>query len=77
MGPVAVDGEDTGHNAGPLIQRGLDDVIVKTEALSSVTIDPVRRVARVGGGAICDPAVSAVARSHNSTDSSSPSTAAR
>lgn len=54
--------QSTGHNAGPLAQRGLDDVvIVKTEALSSVTIDPDRRVARVGGGTIWDPAVLAAA----------------
>ncbi|HEU5483336.1 MAG TPA: FAD-binding oxidoreductase [Microlunatus sp.] len=54
--------QTTGHNAGPLAQRGLDDVLVlKTAALSSVTIDPVRRVARVGGGTIWDPAVNAAA----------------
>lgn len=54
--------QSTGHNAGPLAQRGLDDVvIVKTTALSSVTIDPVRRIARVGGGTIWDPAVTAAA----------------
>lgn len=54
--------QSTGHNAGPLAQRGLDDVvIVKTEALSSVTIDPDRRVARVDGGTIWDPAVMAAA----------------
>ena len=54
--------QSTGHNAGPLAQRGLDDVIlVKTAALSSVSIDPVRRTARVGGGTIWDPAVTAAA----------------
>lgn len=54
--------QSTGHNAGPLTQRGLDDVvIVKTAALSSVTIDPLRQVARVGGGTIWDPAVAAAA----------------
>jgi len=54
--------QSTGHNAGPLAQRGLDDVvIIKTGALSSVTIDPVRRIARVGGGTIWDPAVTAAA----------------
>lgn len=52
--------QSTGHNAGPLAQRGLADVIVlKTGALSSVTIDPASCVARVGGGTIWDPAVTA------------------
>lgn len=54
--------QSTGHNAGPLAQRGLDDVVVlKTAALSSVEIDPVRRIARVGGGTLWDPAVTAAA----------------
>jgi hypothetical protein len=54
--------QSTGHNAGPLAQRGLDDVIVaKTSALSSVQVDPIRRIARVGGGTIWDPAVTAAA----------------
>ncbi len=54
--------QTTGHNAGPLAQRGLDDVVVlKTGALSSVTIDPVQRIARVGGGTLWDPAVTAAA----------------
>lgn len=52
--------QTTGHNAGPLAQRGLDDVIVlKTSALSSVSVDPVRRIARVGGGTLWDPVVNA------------------
>ena len=54
--------QSTGHNAGPLAQRGLDDVVLaKMSALAEVSIDPVRRVARVGGGAIWDPAVTAAA----------------
>ena len=54
--------QSTGHNAGPLAQRGLDDVVVaKMSALNEVSIDPVRRIARVGGGAIWDPAVTAAA----------------
>jgi FAD/FMN-containing dehydrogenase len=52
--------QTTGHNAGPLAQRGLDDVIlVKTGGLCDVSIDPQRRIARVGGGTIWDPAVTA------------------
>ena len=55
--------QTTGHNAGPLAQRGLDDVVRGQDcrALAEVTIDPVRRIARVGGGAIWDPAVTAAA----------------
>jgi hypothetical protein len=52
--------QSTGHNAGPLLRRGLEDVVVlKTAALSSVSVDPVRRTARVGGGALWAPAVDA------------------
>ena len=54
--------QSTGHNAGPLAQRGLDDVVVaRMSALNEVSVDPVRRIARVGGGAIWDPAVAAAA----------------
>jgi FAD/FMN-containing dehydrogenase len=54
--------QSTGHNAGPLAQRGLADVVVaKLSALSEVSIDPVRRIARVGGGTVWDPAVTAAA----------------
>jgi FAD/FMN-containing dehydrogenase len=45
--------QSTGHNAGPLVAQGLDDVVVvRTSAMTGVTIDPVRRVARVEGGAL-------------------------
>jgi FAD/FMN-containing dehydrogenase len=45
--------QTTGHNAGPLVARGLDDVVVvRTERLRQVTIDPVRRIARAEGGAV-------------------------
>ncbi|WP_406832850.1 FAD-binding oxidoreductase [Pedococcus sp. KACC 23699] len=45
--------QSTGHNAGPLVAQGLDDVIVlKTSAMTGVHIDPQRRVARVEGGAL-------------------------
>ncbi|KRF23333.1 FAD-binding oxidoreductase [Phycicoccus sp. Soil803] len=45
--------QSTGHNAGPLVAQGLDDVVVlRTSAMTGVTIDPVRRIARVEGGAL-------------------------
>ncbi|HET9634242.1 MAG TPA: FAD-binding oxidoreductase [Terrabacter sp.] len=45
--------QSTGHNAGPLVARGLDDVVlVRTERMRGVTIDPDRRIARVEGGAL-------------------------
>ncbi|MGS0685602.1 FAD-binding oxidoreductase [Nakamurella sp. GG22] len=52
--------QSTGHNAGPLGR--LDDVvIVRTSAMTQVSIDPVRQVARVGGGVLWLPAVEAAA----------------
>lgn len=52
--------QSTGHNAGPLGR--LDDVVlVRTTALDSVRIDPARRRARVGGGALWEPVVRAAA----------------
>jgi FAD/FMN-containing dehydrogenase len=54
--------QSTGHNAGPLTQRGLGDVVVaRLSALDEVIVDPVRRIARVGGGTIWDPVVTAAA----------------
>ena len=45
--------QSTGHNAGPLATQGLDDVVVlRTSAMTGVSIDPVRRLARVEGGAL-------------------------
>ena len=45
--------QTTGHNAGPLVAQGLDDVVVvRTERLRQVTIDPARRIARAEGGAV-------------------------
>ena len=45
--------QSTGHNAGPLAAGGLDDVvIVRTSELSDVSVDPERRIVRVGGGAV-------------------------
>ncbi|GAA5017353.1 FAD-binding oxidoreductase [Terrabacter aeriphilus] len=45
--------QSTGHNAGPLAAQGLSDVVVvRTERMRGVTIDPTRRLARVEGGAL-------------------------
>jgi FAD/FMN-containing dehydrogenase len=45
--------QSTGHNAGPLAAQGLDDVLVlRTSAMTGVTVDPARRTARVEGGAL-------------------------
>jgi len=45
--------QSTGHNAGPLAAQGLDDVVVlRTSAMTGVTVDPVRQTARVEGGAL-------------------------
>ena len=41
----------TGHNAGPLGDLG-ETILVRTSALREVAIDPVRRRARVGAGAL-------------------------
>ncbi len=54
--------QTTGHNAGPLAQRGLDDVVLaRLSGLDEISIDPVRGTARVGGGALWDPCVTAAA----------------
>ncbi|GAB3441718.1 FAD-binding oxidoreductase [Phycicoccus ginsengisoli] len=45
--------QGTGHNAGPLAAQGLSDVVLlRTSAMTGVSIDPARRVARVEGGAL-------------------------
>ncbi len=50
----------TGHNAAPLAEQDLSDVlIVRTRALDEMTIDPERQIARVGGGAIWAPVIEA------------------
>ncbi|MDN5796840.1 MAG: FAD-binding protein [Intrasporangium sp.] len=57
---LRVAAQSTGHNAGPLAAQDLSDVmIVRTGALDGVSIDPERRVARVGGGSIWAPVVAA------------------
>ena len=50
---LRVAAQSTGHNAGPLVAHGLDDVVVvRTERMRDVTIDATRRIARVEGGAL-------------------------
>jgi FAD/FMN-containing dehydrogenase len=54
--------QSTGHNAGPLAARGLDDVVLlRTSGLAAVTADPARGIVRAEGGALWEPAVDAAA----------------
>jgi FAD/FMN-containing dehydrogenase len=54
--------QSTGHNAGPLAEQGLDDVVVvRTSALDDVRVDTDRGIVRVGGGTLWEPAVDAAA----------------
>src|SRR6478672_6138000 len=54
--------QSTGHNAGPLAARGLDDVVVvRTSAMDRAISDPARGIVRVEGGATWEPAVTAAA----------------
>jgi len=54
--------QSTGHNAGPLAARGLDDVvIVRTSEMGTAIADPARGIVRVEGGAVWEPAVDAAA----------------
>ena len=54
--------QSTGHNAGPLAARGLDDVVVvRTSEMGTAVADPVRGIVRVEGGALWEPAVEAAA----------------
>jgi FAD/FMN-containing dehydrogenase len=54
--------QSTGHNAGPLAARGLDDVVVvRTSELNLVMSDPDSQTIRVEGGAVWEPAVAAAA----------------
>ncbi len=57
--------QSTGHNAGPLAARGLDDVVlVKMSAMADVRVDAATRTCRVEGGALWLPAVESAA-GHN------------
>ena len=52
--------QSTGHNAGPLAARVLDDVVVvRTSELNLVIADPDAGTIRVEGGATWEPAVAA------------------
>ena len=54
--------QSTGHNAGPLAERGLDDVVVvRTSEMNLVIADPDAGTVRVEGGAVWEPAVTAAA----------------
>ncbi len=54
--------QSTGHNAGPLAARGLDDVVVlRTSEMNLVMADPDAGTIRVEGGAVWEPAVEAAA----------------
>lgn len=54
--------QSTGHNAGPLAAGHLDDVvIVRMSEVDEISVDPDRRIVRVGGGAVWLPAVQAAA----------------
>jgi FAD/FMN-containing dehydrogenase len=54
--------QSTGHNAGPLAARGLDDVVIlRTSEMSSAIADPSRGIVRVEGGTVWEPAVDAAA----------------
>ena len=45
--------QSTGHNARPLAAQSLEDVVLlRTDRMRAVTIDPGRRIARVEGGAL-------------------------
>lgn len=54
--------QSTGHNAGPLAERGLGDVvIVRTSELAEVSVDAESQTCRVGGGTLWLGAVEAAA----------------
>ena len=54
--------QSTGHNAAPLAARGMGDlVLVRTSALTEVSVDRATLTARVGGGVEWEAAVNAAA----------------
>lgn len=54
--------QSTGHNAGPLAARGLDDVVVlRTSGMTDVSYDARRQIVRVEGGAVWEPVVDTAA----------------
>lgn len=55
--------QSTGHNAGPLAAQGLDDVVVvRTSAMTEVSLSADGKTMRVGGGTVWLPAVEAAAQ---------------
>ena len=57
---LRVAAQGTGHNAGPL--GALDDVVlVRTSAMTGVSVDPERKIARAEAGALWEDVVTAVA----------------
>ncbi|QAY74889.1 FAD-binding oxidoreductase [Agromyces protaetiae] len=61
---LAVAAQATGHNAGPLTDRGLlsDAILVRTSEMRAVTVDADERVARVEPGAQWGDVVAAVSQ---------------
>ena len=52
--------QSTGHNANPLAQKRLDDVVLlKTSKMTQLSINPETRIARVEGGSVWLPVVEA------------------
>ena len=60
--------QSTGHNSAPLAARGMADVVlVRTSALTEVSVDRATLTARVGGGVEWEAAVDAAAAEGLST----------
>ncbi len=54
--------QSSGHNAGPLAERGLEDVVlVRLSEMTGVSVDPDARTARVVGGTLWRDVVAATA----------------
>ena len=54
--------QSSGHNAAPLAERGLDDVVlVRLSEMTGVSVDPEARTVRVVGGTLWRDVVAAVA----------------
>jgi FAD/FMN-containing dehydrogenase len=54
--------QSTGHNVGPLADGSLDDVVLlRTSAMTSVEVDPERRLVTVGAGVVWLDVVEAAA----------------
>jgi hypothetical protein len=53
--------QSTGHNAGSVGSDLQDAILLRTSALRGVTVDPARRIARVGAGALWQDVADATA----------------